>query len=53
MAQGHGEHLTSLATLMGIPVERHGAFFSMAQERYTVLIQEGETSPAASRQSPE
>jgi hypothetical protein len=47
MAQGHGEHLTSLATLMGIPAEQHGVFFSMAQEKYTTLIQTGETSPKA------
>ncbi|MET0515679.1 MAG: DUF3015 family protein [Nitrospiraceae bacterium] len=47
MAQGRGEHLTSLATLMGIPAERHGAFLSMTQERYAVLMQEGEASPAA------
>jgi hypothetical protein len=47
MAQGQGEHLTSLATLMGIPAEQHGVFFSMAQEKYTTLIQTGETSPKA------
>ena len=47
MAQGQGEHLTSLATLMGIPAEQHGVFFSMAQEKYTTLIQAGETSPKA------
>ena len=47
MAQGHGEHLTSLATLMGVPAERQEAFLSMTQERYTTLIQEGEASPAA------
>ena len=33
MAQGHGEHLTSLATLMGVPAERQEAFLSMTQER--------------------
>ena len=27
MAQGQGEHLTSLATLMGIPEENHQDFF--------------------------
>ena len=45
MAQGQGEHLTSLATLMGIPNEQHPAFFQMTQEKYTTLIQAGETSP--------
>jgi hypothetical protein len=47
MAQGGGEHLTSLATLLGVPVEQQPEFFSMAQEKYTSLIQSGETSPAA------
>jgi len=47
MAQGQGEHLASLATLMGIPAERHGEFFAMTQERYTSLVQAGETSPVA------
>ena len=47
MAQGQGEHLASLATLMGVPTERHAAFFAMTQERYTSLVQAGETSPVA------
>ncbi|MCA9499210.1 MAG: DUF3015 domain-containing protein [Nitrospirales bacterium] len=47
MAQGHGEHLTSLATLMDIPVAQQPAFFAMTQEKYTTLIQAGETSPKA------
>lgn len=47
MAQGEGEHLTSLATLMGIPVAQQPAFFAMTQEKYTTLVQEGETSPKA------
>jgi hypothetical protein len=47
MAQGQGEHLASLATLMGVPAERHPAFFAMTQERYTSLVQAGETSPVA------
>lgn len=47
MAQGQGEHLTSLAALMGIPPEQHGIFFAMVQEKYTSLIQMGETSPKA------
>ncbi len=47
MAQGQGEHLTSLATLMGIPPDQHPAFFSMTQEKYTTLVQGGETSPKA------
>jgi len=47
MAQGHGEHLTSLATLMGVPAEHQGEFFTLAQDRYTSLMQAGETSPVA------
>mgnify|MGYP001248605674 FL=1 len=47
MAQGKGEHLASLATLMGIPDEHHAAFFSLTQERYTSLVQAGETSSVA------
>lgn len=47
MAQGHGEHLTSLATLMGVPAEHQAEFFALTQERYTSLMQVGETSPVA------
>lgn len=47
MARGQGEHLASLATLMGIPADQHGAFFAMTQERYTSLVEAGETSPVA------
>ena len=47
MAQGGGEHLASLATLLGIPAEQQPAFFTLTQEKYTTLIQSGETTPAA------
>src|SRR5947199_10291391 len=47
MAQGKGEHLASLATLMGVPAERQHDFFALTQEQYTTLIQSGETSPVA------
>jgi hypothetical protein len=47
MAQGQGEHLASLATLMGIPAEHHASFFAMTQERYTSLVKAGEASPVA------
>src|SRR6266496_1737299 len=47
MAQGRGEHLASLATLMGIPAEHHAEFFALTQEKYTTLIQSGENAPAA------
>ena len=47
MAQGGGEHLASLATLMGVPAEQQPAFFSMTQEQYPSLMQAGKESPAA------
>ena len=47
MAQGRGEHLASLATLMGVPVEQQPAFFALSQERYRELLQAGQTSTAA------
>src|SRR5712692_5130893 len=47
MAQGRGEHLASLATLMGVPAEHQAAFFALTQEKYTTLIQSGETAPVA------
>ncbi len=46
IAQGRGEHLASLATLMGIPAERHAVFFALAQERYASLVELGDHSPA-------
>jgi len=47
MAQGQGEHLTSLASLLGVPAEYQPTFCAMVQERYTRLIQSGETTPVA------
>ena len=47
MAQGQGEHLASLATLMGVPAEHQPAFFALTQERYTSLVKTGEASPVA------
>ena len=47
MAQGKGEHLASLATLMGIPADQHKAFFALTQERYTAMVEAGETSSVA------
>ena len=47
MAQGGGEHLASMATLMGVPAEHQGEFFGMTQERYTTLVKAGEASPVA------
>jgi len=47
MAQGHGEHLTSLATLMGVPVEQHPEFFAMTQAQYKSLVKSGAVAPTA------
>ena len=47
MAQGQGEHLASLATLMGVPDEHQAAFFALTQERYSSIVKAGETSTVA------
>lgn len=46
MAQGRGEHLASMATLMGVPQQHHEEFFAMAQRRYATLASSGDLSPA-------
>jgi hypothetical protein len=47
MAQGGGEHLASLATLLGVPPDHQAEFFVLAQERYTILMQSGDISSVA------
>lgn len=47
MAQGHGEHVASLATLMGVPHEHKDAFFALTQEKYLSLVKLGDDAPAA------
>jgi hypothetical protein len=47
MAQGQGEHLASLATLMGVPAEQQAEFYAMTQDRYNALVKAGESSPVA------
>jgi hypothetical protein len=47
MAQGRGEHLASLATLMSVPAHHQDEFFAMTQNQYTALIRDGEASPVA------
>lgn len=47
MAQGGGEHLAVLATMMGVPADKHPAFFALAQEHYRGLMDAGETSSVA------
>lgn len=38
MARGQGEHLASLATLMGVPTDLHAAFFQFTQQHYATLF---------------
>lgn len=45
MAQGHGEHLASLATLLGVPEADQPEFFALVQEKYTHLIPLDQTTP--------
>src|SRR5262249_11519411 len=47
MARGQGEHLTALATLLGVPTDRQQMFYTLVQERYRELIGLGEVSPSA------
>ncbi len=47
MAKGNGEHLASMATLLGVPQLQHEAFFAMAQGRYATLVSTGDMSGAA------
>ncbi len=41
MARGQGEYLASLATLVGVPEDRHPLFFSYMHGRYDNLYEEG------------
>lgn len=47
MAQGHGEHLASLATILGIPHDRHTEFFALCQRAYEFSIRNGGSTPVA------
>ena len=44
MAQGRGEHLASLATLLGVPEEAQPDFFALVQEHYTLLVGSNHTT---------
>jgi hypothetical protein len=44
MAQGRGEHLASLAVLLGVPEEAQPEFFALVQEKYTVLVGPDDTT---------
>lgn len=47
MAQGQGEHLASLATLMGVPSELHAVFFQVTQANYATLFPTEQTDAGA------
>jgi len=38
MARGRGDRLTALALLLGIPPEQQAEFFTLAQEKFSVLF---------------
>ena len=44
MAQGRGEHLASLAALLGVPEEALPEFFALVQEKYTLLVGSDDTT---------
>ncbi len=45
LAQGHGEHLTSLAELLGIHNTRHDSTFALWQDRYSDWFRNNPPSP--------
>lgn len=45
MAQGRGEYLASLETLLGVPEDRHDAFAALVREHYPVLFASNRTTP--------
>jgi hypothetical protein len=47
MAQGRGEHLASLAVLMGVQPEHHAEFFAIAQREYRTVTPDGGRSSLA------
>lgn len=51
MAQGQGEHLASLATLLGVAEQDQPAFFALVQDKYTTLMESGRTTPLAMLQA--
>ena len=46
MAQGRGEYLAALGTLLGVPEDRHDAFFAFTREHYPVLFASDRTTPS-------
>jgi hypothetical protein len=50
LARGQGEHLASLAMMMGVAVEHQPSFFSLAQDQYRILMERGGRFSARSHQ---
>ncbi len=44
MAQGQGEHLASLASLLGVPAEHQSEFFALTQTKYTAIFPTEQTT---------
>ena len=42
--RGQGEHLASLAALLGVPEEAQPEFFALVQEKYTLLVGSDDTT---------
>ena len=46
MAQGKGESLASLASLLGVPADHQSEFFALTQEQYTAIFPSERTTSA-------
>jgi hypothetical protein len=45
MAQGRGEYLASLGTLLGVPGDYQAEFFTLTREKYPILFVSERTTP--------
>lgn len=45
MAQGRGEYLASLGTLLGVPRDHQAEFIALTQEKYPILVRSDRTTP--------
>lgn len=45
MAQGRGEYLASLGTLLGVPEDQQAEFFALTREKYPILFVSERTTP--------
>lgn len=46
IAQGRGEYLASLSSLLGVPEDRQATFFQLTREHYPQLVPTDKTTPA-------